>query len=235
MKVLSSLVLLILHAERYHAWILIHQTLKGKSQAFPNRMLTSSDRRFNLSGTIRSESSDNIENGDESKEYKELQISGPEEEECFDLCDIDWDLMPQWSGDEEGSTGQNADASPSVTDPLGDNEGRDEGKDAGSEMTTSKSRIQLEMQWQMWKNEEDCDVAKGIDTCGKNCKECDGRGWQLCRFCHGKGKVYMGDQMMECVICSRARKNRDLVGTEQCRNCRGSGWVASWTNLANRV
>lgn len=165
-----------------------------------------------------------------------------EEDECFDLCDIDWDLMPQWSEDDTATSSspgqqQQSDTAAYLDESLEEEDDEENDDDEEDELinTATKNRLRLEMQWQLWKNEEDCDVTHDVSTCGSYCKDCEGRGWQLCRFCHGKGMVLMGSSAVECIICSRAQKNRDLVGTELCRSCRGTGWVAPWTTLASKL
>lgn len=99
------------------------------------------------------------------------------DEECYDLCDIDWDLMPSFEEEE----------------------------DDREEQAESFQRMRLEMQWGMRENQEDCDLEE-IDTCGEFCEECTGRGWVHCRFCQGSTRLYMGENVLgptsvKCPIC----------------------------------
>jgi hypothetical protein len=162
-----------------------------------------------------------------------VQSTESGEDECYDLCDIDWDLMPQFEEDEAATSGQQSDASASLHETLEEEDVENDEKEVFDAAT--KNRLRLELQWQLWKNEENCDVTVDVSTCGDYCKDCDGRGWQLCRFCHGNGLVLMDSKALECLVCSRAQKNRDLVGTEKCKSCRGTGWIASWTTLASKL
>lgn len=130
------------------------------------------------------------------------------DEECYDLCDIDWDLMPSFEEQEDD---------------------REEEEESSEELhSESFQRMRLEMQWGMSENQEDCDLEE-IDTCGEFCEECTGRGWVHCRFCQGSARLYVGENVLgptsvKCPICD--------FGHTMCKKCRGSGRIAPWTTIA---
>jgi hypothetical protein len=127
------------------------------------------------------------------------------EEECYDLCEIDWDIMP--SAEEED----------------------DEQEVADDEHLESFQRMRLELQWGMRENQEDCDL-EDIDTCGEFCHECTGLGWVPCHFCRGSTRLNVGENVLgptsvKCPICK--------TGAISCQKCRGTGRIAPWTTIAN--
>lgn len=122
-------------------------------------------------------------------------------------------------------------------------------------------RTRFEMQWQMTEQTEECDVYKPVSCGGNPCTACNGKGTCTCRFCRGVGFIYMklpsaatvpqsrGEQLQKqyeesmwggslnsllqtepstsFTSCSVCQQN----GFETCRQCRGSGWIADWTNV----
>ena len=151
-----------------------------------------------------------------------------DEEECHDLCDIDWDLMPDDDDDDEQEQEQEASVDKEeVTVADGD---------------VSRRAMQLEMQWQIMEQEEDCETDQS-QTCGMDyCKDCNGTGFSKCRFCHGKkylfwqrGSIHdttinknQKNTVQECTICQS-------TGMELCKTCRGTGWIAPWAAMAGAM
>jgi DnaJ-class molecular chaperone len=112
-----------------------------------------------------------------------------------------------------------------------------------------KDRIRLEMKWEMYQNKDDCDL-EDLRSCSEPCQECHGSGNTPCRFCLGTKQIHLiGSNSQPCPVCNE-------TGAEVCQKCRGtgklqallvplfysrsltefillSGWVASWTELAN--
>jgi hypothetical protein len=168
---------------------------------------------------------------------RRLAAAGPlseneDDEECGDEeeCEIDWSQMPGW-GEEE--------------------------KEA---VVPTSARTRLEMQWQLSEAAEDCNIEVPV-TCGSEpCQDCAGRGVAPCRFCRGSAVLYLrrppaissvtyapwsiverssstttrssttsavDDDVVHdfcpCTVCKQ--------GVEVCRSCRGTGWIAEWTNL----
>ena len=89
----------------------------------------------------------------------------PEEDfECPDEegCEIDWDNMPGFDDEEE-------------EEPV-----LDETSFAAQAVASmERSRVQLEMRWQI----DECET--DVDTCEDFCEDCAGSGKQYCRFCRG--------------------------------------------------
>jgi hypothetical protein len=142
-----------------------------------------------------------------------------EDEDCFDLCDIDWDVMPTDEGEEARGSNDSA-AEPETTTKAA----------AATTTQTEKApvdpgtmRVRLEMQWKARENTDECDIVE-LDSCGEFCQECAGRGTVQCRFCHGATKIPMGSKMMDCPVCNQ-------LGHEPCKACKGSGRIAGWTDL----
>jgi rubrerythrin len=139
------------------------------------------------------------------------------EEECYDLCEIDLDLMP--SIKEEDNEDQQEEEEDNA-------EGSREDEDEHSE---SFQRMRLELQWGMRENQKDCDLDH-IETCGEYCDECTGLGWVPCHFCRGSMRLNVGENVLgptsvKCPICK--------TGAINCQKCRGSGRIASWTAISN--
>lgn len=144
------------------------------------------------------------DNAEDNAEEEEATIL-VEEEECFDLCDIDWDQMPGFQEEdeeEEESKPETASAEP---------------------LDSETARFRLEMSWEVRQNEEDCDL-EDVSTCGDFCPDCAGRGSVRCRFCGGSTKLMMQDRVTSCPVCNPK-------GDEICKSCKGSGRIAPWTKL----
>lgn len=138
------------------------------------------------------------------------------EEECYDLCEIDWDLMP--STEEEDNEDQQQ-----------QEEGDEDSSEDEDEHSESFQRMRLELQWGMRENQEDCDL-DDIETCGEYCDECTGLGWVPCHFCRGSTRLNVGENVLgptsvKCPICK--------TGAISCQKCRGSGRIAPWTAISN--
>lgn len=139
------------------------------------------------------------------------------EEECYDLCEIDWDLMPSTEEEEDGNEEDD------------DNEDNSSQGDNDDEHSESFQRMRLELQWGMRENQEDCDL-DDIETCGEYCDECTGLGWVPCHFCRGSTRLNVGENVLgpttvKCPICK--------TGAISCQKCRGSGRIAPWTAISN--
>lgn len=93
------------------------------------------------------------------------------------------------------------------------------------ELDPDTARIRLQMQWELWENQEDCDL-EDVRTCGSPCTTCRGGGHTVCRFCMGTKVVSLLQSHSKCPVCN-------VRGEEVCKSCRGSGWVAPWVSLAN--
>jgi hypothetical protein len=192
-------------------------------------------------------SSGNANDDSEDDDYDE---ECPDEEEC----EIDWSKMP--SGDEEpepaqasaSSTSHGKQGNESTAKIQNDNdqiEENDDDDDDGDEHVPNplapvhvrNLRLRMEMQWQMTEAAVECDVYNP-PTCGSDpCQDCNGQGFNECRFCRGTTVLWMrqppggseGDNNKDkssfttCNICQQ--------GTETCRSCQGSGWVSGWARL----
>jgi hypothetical protein len=145
------------------------------------------------------------------------------EEECYDLCEIDWDLMlPSAEEEKDGNEkyDDDNDEDNNSSQVVGDND---------HEHSESFQRMRLELQWGMRENQEDCDL-NDIETCGEYCEECTGLGWVPCHFCRGSTRFNVGENVLgpttvKCPICK--------TGAISCQKCRGSGRIASWTAISN--
>ena len=83
-----------------------------------------------------------------------------------------------------------------------------------------QGRVQLEMNWQI----NECEADK--DYCSNTCRDCEGSGRIICRFCHGKGMIAFGTaDFRPCIICSPS-----LSGFEECHTCQGTGQIAPWAS-----
>lgn len=181
-----------------------------------------------------------------------------EDEDCFDLCD-DWELGPPSEADNEDddkSTGASEKDNESTNSRMNAIDSADKIRmdnnkdiDAASAATASSrkqqqkqqetveqhkpsfQRMRLEMQWELRNNQEDCDL-EVIETCGDFCADCVGVGRVTCRFCQGKGKLYLPptnlyneERIQTCPVCNQG-------GMEECKTCRGSGRIAPWTSYS---
>ena len=96
-------------------------------------------------------------------------------------------------------------------------------------LPSSSSRRRLEMQWELAEAADNCDVERPQSCGSAPCQDCNGQGWNPCRFCRGTSVLYLPQnelqegQFVSCKICQQ--------GTERCRSCQGTGWVAGWTQL----
>ena len=121
----------------------------------------------------------------------------------------------------------------------------------------------LEMLWQQREESMECNVDEPVTCGGETCPTCAGTGHSTCRFCRGTKFLYLpithsaitGDEPNDTNVVDQARaaaatttsptpsKNSSYVscsicqttGTEVCRTCQGSGWIAHWTQLGVRV
>ena len=92
--------------------------------------------------------------------------------------------------------------------------------------------VSMEMNWQMAESSKECNVDAPSTCGGEVCPHCQGRGWNVCRFCRGTS-YYKLDGMSDfapCPIC-----NPGGTGKEVCSACQGTGWIAEWTQLAGGV
>mmetsp|Transcript_1602 Transcript_1602/g.2203 ORF Transcript_1602/g.2203 Transcript_1602/m.2203 type:complete len:179 (+) Transcript_1602:278-814(+) len=131
-----------------------------------------------------------------------------DDEDCADLCNFD---------DVFEDTG-------SHDSPM-----KEDTETKSQEETTSevdRHRLRLQMNWELKQTQEDCDV-DDVTSCGAMCNECMGSGVTKCRFCMGSKYVILPErgQKLDCPVC-------DQSGNEVCSQCRGSGWLAKWTELA---
>lgn len=141
---------------------------------------------------------------------------GPEEEfVCPDEeeCEIDWDRMPGFEGDDSDANKVNVEEESDVDLQPRPNFGTQ------ALDSLEKGRVHLEMSWQMDECENDS------DTCSDFCSDCSGSGKQPCRFCRGTGIVSFGREFRPCLICVHA-----VVGQETCSSCRGTGKIAPWAS-----
>ena len=87
------------------------------------------------------------------------------------------------------------------------------------------ARLSLEMHWSLEETKEDC-LVEDPSTCGsEQCSQCLGTGQSVCRFCRGTMQNYYNGAFTKCPVCDN--------GTEVCKPCRGSGWIAEWTQMGN--
>ena len=87
------------------------------------------------------------------------------------------------------------------------------------------ARMRLEMHWSLEEHKGEC-LVEDPSTCGsEECTECLGTGQSTCRFCRGTMQNYYNGNFVKCPVCDK--------GTEVCRPCKGTGWIAEWTQLNN--
>ena len=150
-----------------------------------------------------------------------LSVTDSDDPECPDEeeCDIDWSKMPGFADDDDDENEAPSEAR------TPDADYRDPGEELGelepreayvrrSERSIEKSRLHMEMNWQI----DDCAVDE--DTCTDACAECAGTGRVVCPFCSGRGTVFFGNEIRACILCEDG-----LVG---CKACAGTGRIASW-------
>mmetsp|Transcript_65865 Transcript_65865/g.184135 ORF Transcript_65865/g.184135 Transcript_65865/m.184135 type:complete len:234 (-) Transcript_65865:191-892(-) len=144
----------------------------------------------------------------------EEEFACPDEEEC----EIDWDAMPGFEGNDESSSKLLDD---DVDEDESDVDMQPRPTFFGSQALESfdKGRVRLEMNWQI----DECETDK--DSCADFCPDCAGSGRQPCRFCRGTGIVSFGNEFRRCLICTKA-----VVGQEDCASCRGTGQIAPWAS-----
>lgn len=183
-----------------------------------------------------------------------------DEEECGEeeACEIDWSLMPGWD-DESNPETASPESVPSnfvesetnawleekeqqqqqqqQSNDDADNNKNNEDDDIDDEeildthgnVPSEQLRQRLEMQWRVASHVQDdnCDVYQPHTCGGEPCQLCRGRGWNDCRFCHGTSVLWSRPSLAtpptSCKICHQ--------GVETCASCKGSGWIASWTDL----
>jgi hypothetical protein len=197
------------------------------------------------------------------QQQHKMQMFGPEDEDdCPEdgECEIDWDNMPGFEDDDEeeeeilptaSAEEDEADLSkarrrlemqmfgPEYEDDCpedgeceidwdkmpGFEDDEEEEEAEEKEADSSSARRRMEMHWGMTEAAEDCDIEAPV-TCGSDpCQDCRGRGVKSCRFCNGKMVLTWSTNLAKCSICQH--------GTEVCPTCRGSGWVADWTNFSS--
>lgn len=166
------------------------------------------------------------------------------EDDCGDEgCEIDWDTL-EWDDFEDEDDEVEAVFYPpkQATVP-----------------TVEQRRLHMEMQWQLTEAQDEC-VVEEPETCGSDkCQDCNGRGWNDCRFCHGTAVLRMDKKFVMpeaeeptttatalSVGTSATTTRKKFIlpasfsackicsqGVEMCRTCQGSGWVAGWTQIPN--
>mmetsp|Transcript_8603 Transcript_8603/g.12459 ORF Transcript_8603/g.12459 Transcript_8603/m.12459 type:complete len:183 (-) Transcript_8603:96-644(-) len=135
-----------------------------------------------------------------------------DDEDCADLCEFDDIFEDTVSAEANNNSSGNEDTKiKSQEEPASE---------------VDRDRLRLQMNWELRQTQEDCDV-DDVSSCGSLCNECMGSGATKCRFCVGNKHVVLPErgQKLVCPVC-------DQSGHEVCRKCRGSGWVAKWTELA---
>lgn len=135
-----------------------------------------------------------------------------DDEDCADLCSFD-DVF-----DDTGSPEFNNDSSSDEETGI-----KSQQENASN---VDRDRLRLQMNWELQQTQEDCDV-DDMSSCGSLCNECNGSGTTKCRFCMGSKHIILPErgQKLVCPVC-------DQHGHEVCGKCRGSGWIAKWTELA---
>uniref|UniRef100_A0A7S3KXG0 Uncharacterized protein n=1 Tax=Amphora coffeiformis TaxID=265554 RepID=A0A7S3KXG0_9STRA len=181
--------------------------------------------------------------------------AGPPEDDCGDECDIDWDAMPTWDDFEDYGDDDDDEVEAVFYPPNGENPATTKPQGPSVE----QRRLHMEMQWQLTEAQDECEVEKP-ETCGSEaCQDCNGKGWNDCRFCHGTAVLRMDRKFtmpaaeetpttmagaLSGISTTTTQKKFILPssfsackicqqGVEMCRTCQGSGWVASWTQLPN--
>ena len=136
-------------------------------------------------------------------------------EDCWDLCDVDWELMPASVYDSDGAMDSEYDIAPPMTmvPPP---------PPPPQRHSSDFTRQRLELSFGLERSREDYDMEE-LDTCADSCNSCFGAGQVRCRFCQGRRFVQLahGEPPTSCPVCHQGR--------ETCRQCGGSGHVARWT------
>ena len=157
-----------------------------------------------------------IKNGTATQESKRELVGTKtsaqffDDEQCLDLCDL------------EDQTNKQREAQvkelPQVQRKVQSHRER--------ELKVERDRIRLEMAYELFETKDDCDL-DDISTCASRCDDCMGVGTKPCRFCLGTKSISLigATSDMPCPVC-------DQKGVEVCSKCRGSGQIASWTDLA---
>lgn len=142
-----------------------------------------------------------------------------DDEECYDLCDMN----------EDGTQAAAAVEAVPTTETTDDEIARSLQKVTRQERDAQAEtdRIRLEMTYEMFRSSDDCDL-EDVTTCSERCTACHGAGTTSCRCCQGSKRVSMiaGAPSMSCPVCN-------ANGVEECSKCHGSGWIAPWTELAD--
>jgi hypothetical protein len=169
-------------------------------------------------------------NDDANKSNDDSDTSSDFDQDCPDEeeCEIDWSLMPTTTDEYTDMNVQDDDEHVEEQDEYNDFKEVDYAPATVTE-DFSRMRLRLEMQWQMTAAAKECNVDQP-DTCDSDpCEDCEGRGWKQCRFCKGTTVLWMqqpqgGESTFSnCRICDK--------GAENCRSCKGSGWISNWTKL----
>jgi hypothetical protein len=203
------------------------------------------------SSTNKGDSDKNVNSSSSSNASDDGEDYG-DEEECADEeeCGIDWSKMP--GGDEEpvqaqasaSSTSHGKQGTESTAKIQNDNNQIQDDEEDDEHVPNPLApiqvrnlRLRMEMQWQMTEAAVECDVYIP-STCGSDpCQDCNGQGFNECRFCRGTTVLWMRQpggasegnnnndesSFTACKICQQ--------GTERCRSCQGSGWVSGWAKL----
>jgi DnaJ-class molecular chaperone len=204
-----------------HAWIInIHPSLAINT--LPHRRL----QQFIVFKSKRSDNGDGFDvnsSGEEegsatskrTLQENESFMSIPQEE-CWDLCptmdDEDDEVLRDPSKFKSGQLSHSHQLVVTSTQER--------------EIQIERDRIRLEMAYRLFESRDDCDL-DDISTCASTCQECHGVGYKPCRFCAGTKSIQLpgATNALPCPVCNQK-------GVEVCTNCRGSGKVASWTDLA---
>jgi hypothetical protein len=215
-RLIIALCVLLQKPDSVVGWSTEHHSARRQRLAFGTRWCSSIGRSSTNSSLFLSSSPSNDNDSDENESTFVV-----EDEECFDLCDIDWDLMPATDDEDVEEEKGGANNSSETVEPE---------TSAAAPTRTEKApvdpgtmRVRLEMLWKARENADECDIVE-LDSCGEFCSECAGRGTVQCRFCHGATKIPMGSKMMDCPVCNQ-------LGHEPCKACKGSGRIAGWTGL----
>lgn len=169
----------------------------------------------NSDNNVDDDSSRNNDNDADVNENKEQTPFTFHDEECYDLCWVDSDEAEILNrGDHDAMHSMDGD------DDM-------EMRSTTVAIDPDAARVRMEMVWQLWKDQESCDV-EDVRSCGEQCKACGGLGSTPCRFCKGSKVVELFDgHSVDCPVCQD--------GYEVCKACQGSGWVAGWTTLSESV
>jgi len=150
----------------------------------------------------------------------------PDEEEC----EINWDLMPGFSENEDNEDEETATIQKEAEAVYASQQLTQQHTLGKYERTTvTKSRMLLDMTWQI----EQCEVEEEAEamatslsssssSCTDFCAECAGAGTHYCNFCRGTRTIAFGNgEFRTCLICNNE-------GKMPCSSCQGSGHVATW-------